>query len=374
VKIEIYDNDARRRHFIEKRDQLTALADRPVVFFWGKWPGYNIIALTLADEFTRPTFVIVHPDGRTVAFAQMIEASAFDGLEGLVEPRAYKDKEGLKSAVLDELPKGTPILAEISDDYWGFDTLSPAYLRWLTENYEVAGGGEVFLGWRARKTPGELMLMKQAALAALDVFDEITDMIEPGVPELDILEHLQHAAIDKGDDVAFHPIVAAGPRSTNPHPERRTDNRLKGGDRLIVDYGIRVNGYNSDITRTFIVGGEPEDDPYYEVSRAVIDFVLSADLSEYTLRGFGKAITGVIAGYGYEGILKHGHGHGLGVETHDPLPYITDIEFPHCDDPFAEGMVFTMEPGFYDEKGGFRIEDDYVVRGNRAVPVQELEP
>ncbi|UCE27071.1 MAG: aminopeptidase P family protein [Candidatus Coatesbacteria bacterium] len=373
MKTETYDSDARRRHFIEKRDQLTELVDRPVVLFWGKWPGYDVVALTLADDFTRPTFVIVHPDGRTVAFAQKIEASAFYDLDGLVKTRTYEDKGDLKSAVLNELQPGTPILAEISNDYWGFDTLPPAYLVWLNENYEVASGGEVFLQWRACKKPGELALMKRAALATLEVFDEVTDMVKPGIPELDILEHLQHAAIDRGDDVAFHPIVAAGPRSTDPHPERRTDNRLKTGDRLIVDYGIRINGYNSDITRTFIVGGNPEDDPYYEVTLAVIDFVRSADLSEYTLRGFGEAITEVIAGYGFVGSLKHGHGHGLGVETHDPHPYVTDKEFPHCDDPFAEGMVFTMEPGFYDENGGFRIEDDYAVQGNRAVPVQELE-
>jgi Xaa-Pro aminopeptidase len=373
VKTDKRNNDARRRHFIEKRDQLTGLADRPVVFFWGKWPGYNIIALTLADEFTRPTFVIVHPDGRAVAFAQAIEASAFGGLEGLVETRAYEDKGELESAVLNELPKGTPILAEVSNDYWGFDTLSPAYHRWLAANYEVASGGEVFLQWRAVKTPGELALMKRTTVATLEVFDELTRFVKPGVPELEILEYLQHAAIDRGDDVAFHPIVAAGPRSTDPHPERRTDNRLKAGDRLIVDYGIRFNGYNSDVTRTFIVGGKPEDDPYYEVSAAVVDFVRSADLGEYTLRGLGRAITEIVAGYGFEGLLKHGHGHGLGVETHDPHPYITDKEFPHCDDPFAEGMVFTMEPGFYDENGGFRIEDDYAVQSGRAVPIQELE-
>jgi Xaa-Pro aminopeptidase len=373
VKTEVNENDARRRHFIEKRDQLSALADRPVVLFWGKWPGYNISALTLAGDFTRPTFVAVHPNGHAVAFTQKIEASLFEGLDGLVETRAYEDKKELKSALLDELPPGTPILAEISDDFWGFDTLSPMYNRWLVDNYNVASGGEVFLQWRARKTPGELAIMKQAALATLEVFDEIEEMVKPGTPEAEILEHLQHAAISKGDDVAFPPIVAAGPRSTNPHPERRTDNRLQSGDRLIVDYGIRINGYNSDITRTFIVGGEPEDDRYYEVSRAVVEFVRSADLSDYKLRSFGQAITEVIAGYGYEDLLKHGHGHGLGVETHDPHPYITDKEFPHCDDPFAEGMVFTMEPGFYDENGGFRIEDDYVVQGNRAVPIQELD-
>ncbi len=104
------------------------------------------------------------------------------------------------------------------------------------------------------------------------------------------------------------------------------------------------------------------------------ELVRTVDLSRITPLELGKRVASVVKEAGLSDRERHGYGHGLGVEAHDPHPYVVATPMPWLERPFEDGMVFTFEPGFYDERGGFRIEDDYVVWGGRAVPMQEFEP
>jgi Xaa-Pro aminopeptidase len=148
---------------------------------------------------------------------------------------------------------------------------------------------------------------------------------------------------------------------------------VETGDRVVVDYGVSYRGYKSDVTRTFIAGGDPESDPYYEISVKLIEILRGMDLSEATPYDVGREVAAAVRDAGLSDRERHGYGHGLGVETHDPHPYIVGVPMPWTDRRFEDGMVFTFEPGFYDDTGGFRLEDDYVVLGGRAVPMQEFE-
>jgi Xaa-Pro aminopeptidase len=87
----------------------------------------------------------------------------------------------------------------------------------------------------------------------------------------------------------------------------------------------------------------------------------------------GREVARTVEEAGLRDRERHGYGHGLGLETHDPYPYVVAKAMPWLDRPFEDGMVFTFEPGFYDERGGFRVEDDYVVWNGRAVPFQEFD-
>lgn len=369
-----FDRDAyRKKHFVAKLEQLKPLLDRPLLLFWGKWDNPNIRVLTLCEGFTRPTFVLVKPDGETTVIMQQIEVDAMTALDGLVESVGYKTVQDLKEELEKRLPPGSDILVETSDKHWGFDLLPPQYLGYLKDTYNIDTAQDVLLPWRAVKTDTELYLMKLAAQAMLKIFGEVGSAIGDGVRESDILTLVRKSALDMGGSDAFWPIVAAGPRSANPHPDRESANVMRNGDKLIVDYGVAFIGYRSDMTRTFIVGGSVEDDPYYPASKAVWEFTETVDLSKYNLLTFAQGITEVIREHGLEGLLHHGHGHGLGAETHDPYPYISTVENAHSGDAFRDGLVFTMEPGFYEESGGFRFEDDYVVRDNRAIRLQDLD-
>jgi Xaa-Pro aminopeptidase len=142
---------------------------------------------------------------------------------------------------------------------------------------------------------------------------------------------------------------------------------------VIIDYGIDIWGYKADVTRTYVAGGDPREDPYYDLSVALIEYLRGADLGAMTPLELGREVARRVEEAGVSDRERHGYGHGLGVETHDPHPYVVATVMPYLDRPFEDGMVFTFEPGFYDENGGFRIEDDYVVWEGRAVPMQEFE-
>jgi Xaa-Pro aminopeptidase len=369
-----FDRDAyRREHFGAKREQLLALLEKPLLLFWGKWDNPNMRALTLCEDFTRPTFVVVKPDGETTAIMQQIEVDQMTPLDGLVQSVAYKSVPQLKEELERVVPPGTSVYIETSQKHWGFDLLPPQFLGYLQDTYNTESAEDVLLPWRAIKIDTELYLMKLAARAMLKIFKEVENIIGDGVNEAGIQKLIRTLTLDMGGTEAFWPIVASGPRSANPHPARDTDRVMKKGDKLLIDYGVAFMGYRSDMTRTYIIGGSIEDDPYYAASLAVREFVEAADLAEYNLSSFAEAITGVIESYGLSDLLMHGHGHGLGAETHDPYPYITTVEHVYGNDPFKEGLVFTMEPGFYDETGGVRLEDDYAVMDNRAVRLQDID-
>jgi Xaa-Pro aminopeptidase len=364
----------RRALFSEKRAQLEGLLEVPLLLFWGKWDSPNIRALTLAEEFTRPTFVLCEPGGKTTALVQQIETDQLAELAGDVETVAYVTVSELKEALRARLGGWDEVTVEASADFFALDRLPPAFYDMISSIARVRRCDDVLVPFRAVKSPAELRLLKRASDATMEAFAAVEEIVVPGVAEGKILDFLLHRAIEAGGEVAFPPIVASGRRSQNPHPQRRTDRKVEAGDRVIIDYGISMRGYRADVTRTYVAGGSPEDDPYYDISVELVGILRDADLGNMTPLELGSVVAGAVAQAGLAERERHGYGHGLGAETHDPHPYIGARAMPWLDRPFADGMLFTFEPGFYDERGGFRLEDDYVVWGGRAVAMQDFEP
>ncbi len=357
--------------FREKRAQLEALLDIPLLLYWGKWEGPNIRALTLAEEFTRPTFFLCLPGGATVAVAQSIETDQLSALADDVEVIPYKTFTDLQDALGARLRGVRKIAVEISDEFFAFDRLPPHYLKFLASYAELKPADEVLVPFRGVKSATELELMKEAAIRTMAVFARLEKMVVLGTREEDIVTFLEREAIDAGGKPSFFPIVASGPRSANPHPARRAGKTIGRGERVIVDYGVDYLGYKADITRTYIAGGKPEDDPFYDISVRLHEMVQKADLGAMSPYDLGSAAARMVGEAGLAEFERHGYGHGLGVETHDPHPYVVAEQTRWTDKPFADGMVFTFEPGFYDARGGFRLENDYVVGKGRAVKVEE---
>jgi Xaa-Pro aminopeptidase len=363
----------RRRLYREKRAQLEQHLEVPVLLYWGKWEGPNIRALTLAEDFTRPTFLLCIPGGETVAFAQQIETDELRPLAEELDIHAYGPVSELKELLTAHVGKFDEVAVEASRDFFGLDRLPPHYYEFVSSLATVRSADDILLPFRSVKSPTELALMKAACLVTMPVFDELERRVVPGVAEAELLDFLLHHTIDVADGTAFPPFVASGPRSQHPHPQRRSARKVETGDRVVVDYGVSYRGYKSDVTRTFIAGGDPESDPYYEISVKLIEILRGMDLSEATPYDVGREVAAAVRDAGLSDRERHGYGHGLGVETHDPHPYIVGVPMPWTDRRFEDGMVFTFEPGFYDDTGGFRLEDDYVVLGGRAVPMQEFE-
>jgi Xaa-Pro aminopeptidase len=190
------------------------------------------------------------------------------------------------------------------------------------------------------------------------VIAEITELIKPGVSELDISAELSYRTRLHGSERdPFEPIVASGVRSALPHGIS-SPKRLQDGDLIIVDFGAVVNGYASDLTRTMVLG-EPSQQQE-EMANVVLGALTTAE--QACKPGMtGKALDQVARDYlkeaGYGEFFQHSLGHGLGLEIHC-LPRIGESS----NDILQAGHVITLEPGVYvPDVGGVRIEDDFAL-------------
>jgi Xaa-Pro aminopeptidase len=165
--------------------------------------------------------------------------------------------------------------------------------------------------------------------------------------------------MDEGHDEAAFWIVASGPNSASPHHEP-TDRVVQAGEPLLLDIGGRIEGYGSDITRTFWVAGEdgagqPVDEfrNLYNVLQRAQAVSTSAARAGVPAEEVDAAGRSVISDAGFGDQFIHRTGHGIGLEGHED-PYIVAGN----ERPLEVGNTFSIEPGIYIEgRYGARIED-----------------
>ena len=209
-------------------------------------------------------------------------------------------------------------------------------------------------GFRAVKEDWELDNMRKAQAIADKAFAEVCTRIKPGMTEKELQAELIYCLYKNGGEgLSFDPIVVSGPNTSLPHGVA-TDRVIREGDFITMDFGVLLNGYCSDMTRTVAVGYATEE------MKKVYETVLQAQLAGLaaTRAGVsGKQIDGaarqVIADAGYGEYFGHGYGHSLGLEVHEsPSPNAAN------DKPMPAGIVASAEPGIYlPGKFGVRIED-----------------
>ena len=209
-------------------------------------------------------------------------------------------------------------------------------------------------GFRAVKEPWELDIMRRAQAIADKAFSEVLTRIKPGMTEKELQAELIYCLYKNGGEgLSFDPIVVSGPNTSLPHGVA-TDRVIREGDFITMDFGVLLEGYCSDMTRTVAVGYATEE------METVYNTVLQAQLAGIAATRAGvkgkdidAAARQVIADAGYGDHFGHGYGHSLGLEVH---------EAPNCN-PSSEtvmeaGMVASAEPGIYlPGKFGVRIED-----------------
>jgi Xaa-Pro aminopeptidase len=221
-------------------------------------------------------------------------------------------------------------------------------------------------GWveadRAIKAPDELERVAAACAAADRALARLLPEIRPGVTEADLALRLEWLIRTGGaDGLAFDVACLAGPEAALPHgsPGERP---VRSGAVLLFDFGARVDGYRSDMTRTLFVGEpSPRDlELYAIVARAQAAGIEAASApvrAEGSLpsgQAIDAAARGVIEAAGFGERFGHGTGHGIGLAVH---------ELPNAgrrapDIPIPSPTVFSVEPGIYlDGETGVRIED-----------------
>jgi Xaa-Pro aminopeptidase len=219
---------------------------------------------------------------------------------------------------------------------------------------------------RQVKDAGEVARMERAAAIADEALSSVVPLLAraeaESVTEAFVAAALDHAMRVRGaEDSAFETIVASGPNSAKPHA-RPGDRQIRAGDPVVIDFGAIYEGYRSDMTRTFSIGGEPDGELARVFSvvaesqrvgvAAVAPGVVTGDVD--------RACRDVIAEAGWAERFEHGTGHGVGLDIHE-APSVG----PGATAILAPGVVATVEPGVYlAGVGGVRIEDTLVVTEN----------
>ena len=252
-------------------------------------------------------------------------------------------------------------LGERLDGPIAFDADAVSYSGWqaLAEHgLELVPRPGLVAQLRAIKDEEEVDRIARAARAAEHALEALVREPWVGRSERELawrLRELMHA--NGAEDASFETIVAAGPNGAKPHG-RPTD-RLVGRDELVVvDFGVVVEGYCSDCTRTFSTGRLPTElrrayDVCREAQQAALDGI-RAGMSGVDADRIARS---VIEGAGLGEAFGHGLGHGVGLEVHE-APTLSTLST----DTLEQGNVVTVEPGIYlTGLGGVRIEDLCVV-------------
>ncbi len=211
---------------------------------------------------------------------------------------------------------------------------------------------------RQFKEPGELERMAEAAAIADRGFEHILGVLKPGITEAEIAIELEYHMRRLGsEEMPFAPIVAAGPNGARPHaiPGARG---LEEGDLLVLDFGARVGGYCSDMTRTVAIGEvSSEHRRLYAAVLEANEAGLAAVRSGVPCVEIDLAAREVLERHGLGHAFTHGVGHGVGLDVHE-MPTVGR----RSQESVRENETITIEPGVYLEGvAGVRIEDLVVV-------------
>lgn len=226
---------------------------------------------------------------------------------------------------------------------------------------------------RQIKDSREIKQICRAVKAAEDAFVEIRPMIRPGVKERDLALELEYQMKRHGArKAAFDTIVASGPRSALPHATA-TDRIIKDKELVVIDFGCQIDGYHSDMTRTFIIGkGKTQQKKIYNIVREAQQRSLALVREGITAQEVDGGARDFIESCGYGSAFGHGTGHGIGLEVHEN-PRISKGNLTVLE----TGHIFTVEPGIYLKNiGGVRIEDMVTVTedGCRILTSLHREP
>jgi Xaa-Pro aminopeptidase len=224
------------------------------------------------------------------------------------------------------------------------------------------------VGWlvdklRWVKDADEIARMRAAAALGCELFEGILTKMQPGMTEDAVAAEMEYAARLAGAEaMSFPTIVASGERSALPHG-RATDAKLPRRGLVTLDFGVVLDGYCSDMTRTVHMGRAST------AEREVYDVVLEAQLAGVAAVRAG-AVTGdvdeaarsVLRKAGLAEWFTHSTGHGVGLEIHEG-PRLAAKQTQKLE----AGMIVTIEPGVYmPGKFGIRIEDMVLVTAKGA--------
>ncbi|MEO7001426.1 MAG: Xaa-Pro peptidase family protein [Ktedonobacterales bacterium] len=314
-------------------------------------------------------------------FALLTSTFALNGIEHEIAPSgvtALLTDTKLITQVLVEALKADGAVKRL-----GFEQDRMAYGTWeqfrkalddANTGVELVPTDDLIVHVRASKDDAEIAVMRRAAAIANDAFALLLNDLHVGMTERQIAATLERHMIDLGaDEPSFPTIVACGKGGALPHWVP-SDRAAQAGEPILIDFGCRVDGYCSDLTRTICIG-EPDAKlvEIYSIVRRAQDAAVEA-LQSGVRRGrdVDGAARKVIADAGYGEEFMHGLGHGVGLAVHElPAAGWLRINTPEMDERLSKveqigaDNVVTNEPGIYITGwGGVRLEDMLLVHAD----------
>lgn len=210
---------------------------------------------------------------------------------------------------------------------------------------------------RSVKSASELDALRRSAAANDALFADLTEIFRPGMSELEMLRHFRIKMAERGLTESFDPILCAGTNAVECH-HTPDETVLQPESELLIDMGVLVDGYCSDMTRTIFFG--TPTDKFREIHSIVLEAnqaVQAAVKPGMRCSELDKIARDIIDSHGYGQYFDHGLGHSVGLEIHE-MPSFSKT----CDTILEPGMVLTDEPGIYiPGEVGVRIEDLLVI-------------
>ncbi len=333
--------------------------------------GFKAVALNPGPDLTyftgldfhlmeRPVIGVFPADGTPILILPELEQQKLTELD--YEIRAFfftEDQSSWQGVITNALAETGLEAGKLGVVPRRLRLLELKYLEEALPEVDIVSAQSIIGSLRMVKADYEIELMQEASRIAECSLTATLSGIKPGVTEKEIASKLVGRLLHHGSDpdLPFFPIVAFGPNSANPHAVPTT-RELNLGDLVLIDWGANVDGYYSDISRTFAMGDiHPELEQIAEFVRKANAAGRSAVKAGVTASSIDQAARKVIDEAGYGEFFIHRTGHGLGREAHEE-PYISQYDKTIL----KPGMTFTIEPGIYlPSRGGVRVEDNVVV-------------
>lgn len=321
-----------------------------------------VLEMVVGTNSTWQAAFIINSDGDNTAIIGSMEEGNFKkaGLFNNIIPYLKSIKEPLREYIAKKDPKRIAI--NYSKNAVLADGLTYGMYQVLLDHLDgteyikrLVSSEEIISALRGRKSATEINLMKDAVEETLKIFDEVTSFMKPGMTEIEVANYVKKKCGEKNFELAWEethcPAVFAGPNPNGPH-EGPSDKVLTKGTMVNMDFGIKLNGYCSDIQRTWYILNDGETKAPAEVQKG---FEIIRDAIQMVADKLKPGVIGCdmddiarnyITENGYEE-YPHGLGHQLGKTVHDGVAGL----FPRWERygnapflPLEEGQVFTIEP------------------------------
>jgi len=281
------------------------------------------------------------------------------GLRGAISPEAGLLKEAVSTI------KGLLTDAGVADEPVGVDIVEPAFLfEMQAQGLKVVDIQQHMLDARSIKSADEIMLLSQAAAMVDGVYQDIVDVLKPGIRENDIVALANKRLYEMGSE-QVEAINAVSGERCNPHPHNFTDRIIRPGDQAFFDIIHSFNGYRTCYYRTFSVGSStaPQHEAYTRAREwmdAAIDTVADGVGTDQVARLWPKATDLGFASEMDAFGLQFGHGLGLGLHERPIISRLNSLDHPV---EIKNGMVFALETycPATDGVSAARIEEEVVI-------------